>query len=315
LISPPEGAHLLSALGDQDGFRHDNLTRSPEQDSFAGPRFSNSESIAFAGKNPQIIVRTGTGRSGSVRAAISVDGGTGWQALGAEPPNSAGAGSIAVSADGKTIVWTPRRGAPHFSTDRGTNWVACLGLGPSQAVVADPVNPAWFYASDSNAGKLYTSTNGAVAFVAGGTQLPTGPGFSGGFGGSGGADGALYATPGCEGDLWLVSRSSGLYHATNPEGVFTKLSAVDEAYSLGFGKAAPGRDRPALYLAGKVGGVSALFRSDDNGATWLRINDEQHQYGWLNHVTGDPRIYGRVYVATGGRGIIYGDPISILKSN
>ena len=39
----------------------------------------------------------------------------------------------------------------------------------------------------------------------------------------------------------------------------------------------------------------------------MRINDDQHQYGYISHVTGDPRIYGRVYFATGGRGIVYGD--------
>jgi hypothetical protein len=51
-----------------------------------------------------------------------------------------------------------------------------------------------------------------------------------------------------------------------------------------------------------------LFRSVDAGETWVRINDDSHQFGWINHVTGDPRVYGRVYFATGGRGIIYGDP-------
>ena len=314
LVSPPEGAHLVSALGDQDGFRHDNLTRSPEQGTFAGPRFPNSESIAFAGKNPQTIVRTGTGRDG-VRAAISLDGGKSWQALGAEPPDSSGAGTITLSANGKTIVWTPRRVAPYLSIDRGIDWVACSGLGPGLVVVADSVNPARFYAFDSTSGRLHASTNGAVSFVATAAELPKEADFPGGFGGSGGAGGVLYATPGREGVLWIAFRSGGLYCSTNAGCAFTKLGAVNEAYSLGFGKAAPGQDQPALYLAGKVGNVQALFRSDDNGATWLRINDDQHQYGWVNHVTGDPRIYGRVYFATGGRGIIYGDPTSRSASD
>jgi photosystem II stability/assembly factor-like uncharacterized protein len=311
LISPPEGAHLLSAVGDLDGFRHDDLTRSPEPGTFTGQRFPNSESIAFAGKNPQIIVRTGNGGNEHVRSAISLDGGKSWQTLGTEPPDGGGAGSIALSADGKTIVWTPRQGAPHFSTDLGTNWVACSGLGPHLAVVADSVNPARFYAFDSSTGRLSTSTNGAVSFATGAGELLRAADFPGGFGGSGGADGVLSATPGYEGDLWLAFRSGGLYHSTNAGSAFTKLGAVNEAYSLGFGKAAPGRDWPALYLAGKVDNVQALFRSDDNGATWLRINDDQHQYGWVNHVTGDPRIYGRVYFATGGRGIIYGERASL----
>ena len=41
---------------------------------------------------------------------------------------------------------------------------------------------------------------------------------------------------------------------------------------------------------------------------WLRINDDLHQWGWTGQtITGDPRIYGRVYIGTNGRGIIYGD--------
>lgn len=55
-------------------------------------------------------------------------------------------------------------------------------------------------------------------------------------------------------------------------------------------------------------GVQGLFRSDDTGASWVRINDDQHQYGNMGEaLTGDPRIYGRVYLGTNGRGIIYGD--------
>jgi hypothetical protein len=44
----------------------------------------------------------------------------------------------------------------------------------------------------------------------------------------------------------------------------------------------------------------------------VRINDDQHQYGSIGSVTGDPRIYGRVYFATGGRGVIYGDRASTV---
>src|SRR5436309_14600727 len=64
----------------------------------------------------------------------------------------------------------------------------------------------------------------------------------------------------------------------------------------------------ALYALATVDGVRGVFRSDDAGATWIRINDDQHQYGITNQpITGDPRIYGRVYFGTNGRGAIYGD--------
>ncbi len=59
-----------------------------------------------------------------------------------------------------------------------------------------------------------------------------------------------------------------------------------------------------LYLAGRVGGVHGVFRSDGAGVSWVRINDDRHRYGWIGQaVIGDPRVYGRVYVATNGRGI------------
>jgi hypothetical protein len=59
---------------------------------------------------------------------------------------------------------------------------------------------------------------------------------------------------------------------------------------------------------GIVRGQDAIYRSDDFAKTWLRINDDRHQYGLLLQITGDPRIYGRVYVGTHGRGVLYGDP-------
>jgi len=73
-----------------------------------------------------------------------------------------------------------------------------------------------------------------------------------------------------------------------------------------------GKTFPALYLLGNIEQLHAYFRSDDNGQNWVRINDDQHQFGAPNRpiIIGDPRIYGRVYLTTGGRGVIYGDRAS-----
>ncbi|HAO80459.1 MAG TPA: hypothetical protein DCQ92_16120 [Verrucomicrobia subdivision 3 bacterium] len=85
--------------------------------------------------------------------------------------------------------------------------------------------------------------------------------------------------------------------------------SVSGADALGFGKAALGKTFPAVFLLGNINNLHARYRSDDASQTWIRIDDNQHQFGNANVPTiiGDPRIYGRVYFTTGGRGVIYGE--------
>jgi hypothetical protein len=170
-------------------------------------------------------------------------------------------------------------------------------------VVSDRVNPGKFYGYDPASGAVFVSTDGGVSFVAGATGLPQdigSPGWT--------AEANLKAVAGHEGDVWLPT-STGLCHSTDSGASFERLASIDSAPLVGFGMAAPGASYPAVYAVGTVAGVYGIFRSDDMGATWIRINDDRHQYGMLGDVSGDPRIYGRVYLATQGRGIVYGDPL------
>ncbi|GAA3805790.1 hypothetical protein GCM10022226_27370 [Sphaerisporangium flaviroseum] len=49
-------------------------------------------------------------------------------------------------------------------------------------------------------------------------------------------------------------------------------------------------------------------RPDDAGASWVRVNDDRHQFGGAPEtLTGDPAVYGRVYFSGYGRGVLYGD--------
>jgi len=84
-------------------------------------------------------------------------------------------------------------------------------------------------------------------------------------------------------------------------------------HAFGFGKGAAGASYPSLFLVGTIEGVRGIFRSDDAARSWVRINDDRHQWGLVLLVTGDPRIHGRVYVGTHGRGALYGDPIGPAK--
>jgi photosystem II stability/assembly factor-like uncharacterized protein len=313
IISPPEGAHLLSGLGDIDGFRHDDLDVSPPQGTFVDPHFVNTESIDFAANAPAAVVRSGTLRgpaAGAVRAAYSVDGGKTWRPFATEPPlppaaaNNrflGGAGTIALSCDGKTVVWTPRGGSPEVTHDWGATWVPSSGTVPALRVIADRVSPSKFYGFDTQGGSVCVSSDAGFSFAVAAKDLPK---VAGNFFP---APGDLHAVPGIEGDLWLAAADT-LFHSTDSGATFARISSIEEAATVGFGKAAPGQTYPAVFLAGKIQGLFGVFRSDDAGATWTRITDDRHQYAAIVHLTGDPRIFGRVYLAAAGRGILYGDP-------
>jgi hypothetical protein len=162
-------------------------------------------------------------------------------------------------------------------------------------------------------GRLFLSSDGGATFTTEPLVLPNGlPKLSSEANPRGddrGGQDRLYATPGREGDLWIAA-FDGLYHSVNNEKHFLQLPNVEEIHAFGFGKAAPAADFPALYLVGVVNGTRGIFRSDDTAQHWIRINDDQHQWGLILQITGDPKQYGRVYVGTHGRGIVYGDPPS-----
>ncbi|HXM57317.1 MAG TPA: xyloglucanase [Candidatus Dormibacteraeota bacterium] len=290
LVSPPAGAHLLSALGDIGGFRHDDLTQTPAE-MFTNPVFGTTTSLDFAGRAPSVVVRAGNG--GSSAAAFSADGGTTWTPAATQPAGVNGGGMIALGADGARTVWSPSGAPVSFSADDGATWTASAGIPAGAQVRSDRVDASRFYGLSN--GTLFVSTDGGATFSASpATGLPTSAKFN--------------ATPGRAGDVWVAGDPGGLWHSTDGGMTFAKLSSITMADNIGFGKAAPQRSYPALFTSGVVGGVHALFRSDDAGASWVRINDDQHQFASTNQaITGDPRIFGRVYVTTNGFGIVYGD--------
>ncbi|MFD8332261.1 xyloglucanase [Streptomyces solisilvae] len=297
LASPPTGAPLLSALGDIGGFRHTDLDAVPTR-MYTSPTFTTTTSLDYAETNPNTVVRVGNNDS-APRIAFSTDNGANWF-QGSEPSGVTGGGTVAAAADGSGFVWAPEgASAVYHTTGFGNSWSASSGIPAGAVVESDRKNPKKFYGF--KAGTFYVSTDGGATFTARASAgLP--------------ADGParFKALPGAEGDIWLAGGSTGggygLWHSTDSGATFTKLSGVQQADTIGFGKAAPGASYPALYTSAEIAGVRGIFRSTDAGASWTRINDNAHQWGWTGaSITGDPRVYGRVYVATNGRGILRGD--------
>ncbi len=313
LYSPVKGAHVVTAVGDYSGFVHWNLDKPAPGGTPKPPFLGNTHDVNGADANPKVMVRVGRPRQGKA-IGYSLDGGKTWREPANMPDAKSSAGHIAVSADGKTWVWTPEGSVPWVTSDKGTTWTTCEGLARDVRVIADRVNPKRFYALSLFDGKLFESTNGASFFAERPLVLPnrlpkragSGPDNRSDRGDDRGGQDRLYATPGREGELWLAA-FDGLYHATDGK-TFARMPAVEQIHAFGFGKAAPKQKQPALYLVGTVQGVRGFFRCSDGGTTWVRINDDQHQWGLVLHITGDPKKFGRVYVGTHGRGTFFGDP-------
>jgi photosystem II stability/assembly factor-like uncharacterized protein len=309
LVSPPVGPPLLSTVGDLCGFRHDDLSQPPAKGMFKNPLCWSGSSLDFAAKKPEIMVRAGQDKEGK-RGAYSLDAGITWTPFPTEPRGGKGSGVVTVSADGTTILWASRDAKLAYSRDRGKTWNECNGLPqPSQTPdwapvslrpLADKVNAQKFYAYEMKEGQIYASTDGGATFVAGHAGLPTL------------ADYQLVpvsfeSVPGVEGDVWITTGKE-LYRSKDSGKTYEVVPTVTESYGVGFGKAPAGKNFPAVFLIAKVGDVTGIFRSDDVAETWIRINDDQHRFSSSSLIIGDPRVFGRAYVGTPGRGILYGDP-------
>jgi hypothetical protein len=304
LISPPAGeAHLISGLGDIGVMYHERLTASPSRGMASNPVFGSATGLAQAAARPAYVVRAGWGDNGN--GAYSNDGGRTWAPFKAQPAIAKDApGPIATNADASVLLWSfvhwdGTKYPAHRSADNGATWTEISSFPKGATPVADPADPTLFYAYDTDTGTLLASTDSGRTFTARATGLP-----------SGDSQFKLVAAPGRSGDLWLSVKWNGLYRSTDGGATFSKIDSCWASYTLGFGKAADGARYPAIYQVGSTETITAVYRSDDEAKTWVRINDDRHQWGWTGEViTGDPRIYGRVYLATNGRGIQYGEPV------
>jgi photosystem II stability/assembly factor-like uncharacterized protein len=319
LTSPTGGAPLVSGFGDIAGFRHDDLTVSPPH-VHVNPYLTNTNTLDYAGQKPAVIVRSGSRHTKVVpdtSLAWSDDGGESWQPLGVQPspphadgsptPEQTGDAAITVSADGTTFVVETDR--PVLSRDRGRSWQAIEGLPSRVRVAADKADARRFYAIDFAANRFVRSDDGGAHFhPVVGRGLPAD--LSAARVTWREAQNPLVATPGQAGALWL-NVGGNLYRSVDAGESWTRTGQGLAIGYYGLGHAAPGSRWPAVYAIGSKDGLQAIWRSVDGGERWQRINDDRHQWGMrFRVISGDPRRFGRVYIGTDGRGVLYGDPAS-----
>ncbi len=283
LVSIP-GGPLVSVIGDYDGFRHTDVTQYAP---IHTPNIGTTTGLAVASSNTATMVRAGN------QMYYSTNQGVNWAR---SPVINGVKGQVALSANGATLLHSPEAGnVTYRSLNFGASWssvggLSAVGLRPT----ADPVNSSKFYAY--NNGVMMVSLDGGVSFAARGTM-------------AGGGSNLIRLAPGREGDVWVALYGGGLTRSTNSGTSFTKLSSVSDCGAVGFGKADAGQIYPTVFIWGTVNGVRGVHRSLDAGATWVRVNDDAHEYGGPANgqfVLGDMNTFGTVYMSTAGRGIAVG---------
>ena len=265
---------------------------------YPAPTHGSANGVDFAALSPSIMVRVGSGGTGVSPVGASTSSGSSWWA-GPEPSGITGGGTVPLGADGSRTVWSPDGAGVNVSTTFGSSSTASAGVPAGARVDSDRANRLKFYAF--SAGTLYVSTNGGASFT---------PSAATGFPTTGNV--RFGAVHGLEGDVWLADGSPtgiyGMWHATNSGATFTKIAAGHEGDDVGFGKAAPSKTYPVVYQSSKINGVRGIFRSEYACATWVRINNDEHQWAWTGEtIPSDPDVYGCVCVSTNGRGIVVGN--------
>ena len=117
------------------------------------------------------------------------------------------------------------------------------------------------------------------------------------------------------GVIWISLAEKGLWRlAYDREKNKAQLMRIsnegDTVYRVGLGKEEKKSAPQALYINGILGGTYGFYRSLNGGATFARINTDRQMFGDIRSICGDPRTFGRFFIATGTRGVLYGEPES-----
>lgn len=312
------GADLMSVVADMVGFRHASRDIVPTAtiDSFL--YVAQATGISYCASQPQYAVFIGWDETNVTKpmSGITSDNGLTWKHITNTSPGTGG--KIVMAADNpNNMVWSPINAAPVYTTDGGSTWSPAM-LGSSKlsaswqlsnewwspdVLAADQVAAGTFYYY--NNGDFYASTDKGATWTLRNSTWPQNPQWV--------VNTSIVPNPVIAGDIWMTfapgmdqSTNYQLLHSTDGGRSFTAITTLSWANYVAFGK---GSTVPTIYVHGRAPGdtADAIYKSEDTGATWLRISDPSTmQFGEINSLEGDMRTQDLVYVGFGGRGIVYG---------
>ncbi len=334
---------VIDIIGDLGGFAFRELDK-PCENSFADEnnhRYITCINADYLPDNPDTFVATARGNwTGHTKGGVilTYDGGDSFKHIGypegisekldslidaIKKPNT-NSGWTAISTDGKIILWTlaekwrflPAYAAVRYDTE--TEQFTKIRIFDTEGndisesdeqikLFSDRLDSMRFYAFGDN-GQLYMSCDKGITF----RQCKAPDNFPkcrmSGFDGFKG--GEIRFHPFQKGVCIAALMNHGLWKLQFDDTV-TAERITDEGdfvKSAGFGKGDTD-DTPALYISGTLFSEYGFWRSFDMGETWARINTDNQMFGHITSMDGDFRKKGRVYIATGFIGALYGEEI------
>ena len=319
-VSTADGLDL-SAIGDYDGFVHEDANTIPQQ---YKPNMGSTSAITVCPQNTDVWARTAEGDANNNGSGFyTLDRGKTWKAF--KPACTGGKLAITELSGGKyRVINTSSKGAASYSDDWGATWKKCDGIQATKGVypLVDPEDASVVYAVGAQYNEYWSSDMSK--------KEPT-------------YDEAHYSifisedygatfkeTRICPynweltwkfentGDLAYISKGKvamaganhGVYIISDKGATVTQLDTVKYAKCIGYGAPEKAGGPNTLFIYGQPTekDPEGVYRSTDEGKTWVCINTA-HLYGGTgngNYLVGDMNEFGKVYMSTVGCGIVYG---------
>lgn len=288
---------LITAIGDYDGFVHEDIFTSAERHT---KQIGSCTSIAVAAGDHDVWAKVGGDESGQL-LCYTTDGGKTWTDI-TNPPEAGKAyfkGKVALTADASVLLWSPSNSYYTYRTeDWGETWEKAEGIIGSSSVylIGDPVNSDYVYGCANSV--LYVSSDGGKTFS---RKQDTSSNYQ-----------RLAVAPGEEGKLYIPAGGSGLWVSKDHGETVELVKGLKFCEAVGLGAPKNEGDPYVIYVWGTPmdSDIKGIYMSEDEGGSWTRVNDDLHNFGGTGNgvfVVGDMNVYGRCYMSTVGLGIVYCD--------
>lgn len=319
-VSTADGLDL-SAIGDYDGFVHEDANSIPQQ---YKPNMGSTSAITVCPQNTDVWARTAEGDANNNGSGFyTLDRGKTWKTF--KPACTGGKLAITELSGGKyRIINTSSKGAASYSDDWGATWKKCDGIQATKGVYAlvDPEDASVVYAVGAQYNEYWSSDMSK--------KEPTYDEAHYSYFVSEDYGATFKETRICPynweltwkfentGDLAYISKGKvamaganhGVYIIADKGASVTQLDTVKYAKCIGYGAPEKAGGPNTLFIYGQPAenDPEGVYRSTDEGKTWVCINTA-HLYGGTgngNYLVGDMNEFGKVYMSTVGCGIVYG---------